>query len=89
MRTRCVTFVAPPRTGTAAPMTVFNTDSSDQQADEFTEPSAGPAPTPGEEAAADRSRGRVDLEQVDEHYHEMNSRGAHVQGEGQIESAER
>lgn len=66
-------------------MTDSNTDSSTQRADEFTEPSAGPEPTPEEERAAERSAPDVDLEQVDEHYTEMNEKGANVRGEGQIE----
>ena len=64
-------------------MTDFNTD-SDQQAEEFTTPSAGPEPTPEEEAAADRSRGDVDLDKVDEHYSEMLEKGANLKGEGEI-----
>jgi hypothetical protein len=70
-------------------MSDISTDSGGQRADEFTEPSAGPEPTPAEEAAADRSREQVDLEQVDEHYREMNSLGAHAEGEGRIEPSGR
>jgi hypothetical protein len=69
-------------------MSDITTDSGGQQADEFTEPSAGPAPTPEEEAAADRSRDQVDVDQVDEHYQEMNSLGANLRGEGEIEPAD-
>jgi len=65
-------------------MNDFNTDTDNQQADEMTEPSAGPAPTPEEERAAERSAGKVDLGKVEEHYEEMNEKGANVQGEGQI-----
>lgn len=66
-------------------MTDFNTDNSDQRADEFTEPSAGPEPTAEEERAAERAADDVDLEKVDEHYREMNEKGADVQGEGRID----
>jgi len=72
------------RSGTSGHMTDFNTDTSNQQADEFTEPSAGPVPTPAEERAADRSKNGVDLDQVDEHYQEMNAKGAQAKGEGRI-----
>jgi len=65
-------------------MTNFNTDTSNQRADELTEPSAGPEPTPQEERAAERSADDVDLEKVGEHYEEMNEKGANVEGEGQI-----
>lgn len=65
-------------------MTDFNTDTSNQQADEFTEPSAGPTPTPDEDRAADRSADDVDLDKVDEHYQEMNEKGANAEGEGRI-----
>ena len=72
------------RPGTSRHMTDFNTDTSNQQADEFTEPSAGPVPTPAEERAADRSKDDVDLDQVDEHYQEMNAKGVQAKGEGSI-----
>jgi len=65
-------------------MTDFNTDTDNQRADEFTVPSAGPVPTPEEERAADRSKDDIDLDQVDEHYEEMNGYGAHARGEGRI-----
>jgi nitrate reductase assembly molybdenum cofactor insertion protein NarJ len=65
-------------------MSDFNTDTSGQKADEFTEPSGGPEPTEKEIAAADRSAAEVDLESVDEHYTEMNERGKNTSGEGQI-----
>jgi hypothetical protein len=67
-------------------MSDISTDSGGQQAEEFTEPSACPLPTPAEEAAADRSRDRVDVDRVGEHEREMNARGAHTDGEGRIES---
>ncbi len=65
-------------------MTDFNTDTSEQKGDEFTEPSAGPTPTPDEERAAERSADDVDLDEVDEHYREMNAKGADAKGEGNI-----
>jgi hypothetical protein len=65
-------------------MTDFNTDTNNQRADEFTEPSAGPVPTENEERAAERSADDVDLESVDEHYQEMNEKGATTQGEGKV-----
>jgi hypothetical protein len=65
-------------------MTDFNTDTSNQQAERFTEPSAGPVPTPEEEAAAEAAAGSVDLDEVREHYDEMIDKGAHVKGEGEI-----
>ncbi len=70
--------------GIDSAMTDFNTDSSTQRADEFTEPSAGPEPTSDEERAAERSADEVDLDAVDEHYQEMNEKGANVRGEGEI-----
>ena len=71
-------------TGYDRAMTDFNTDTSGQRADEFTEPSAGPTPTPEEERAAERSADDVDLDQVEEHYEEMNEKGANVDGEGKV-----
>jgi hypothetical protein len=65
-------------------MTDFNTDTSSQRVDEFTEPSAGPTPTPEEERAAERSADDVDLDAVGEHYQEMNDKGADTKGEGRI-----
>ncbi len=65
-------------------MTDFNTDTDNQRADEFTEPSAGPVPTDEEERAAERSADDVDLDEVDEHYQEMNEKGADAKGEGSI-----
>ena len=41
-------------TGERSRMSNFSTEHSNQQADEFTEPSAGPVPTASEAAAADR-----------------------------------
>jgi hypothetical protein len=70
-------------------MTDFNTDTSSQRADDFTEPSAGPVPTAEEEAAAERSADDVDLDRVDQHYRDMNEKGAHVQGEGDIDPSTR
>ena len=65
-------------------MSNFSTDTSNQQADEFTEPSAGPVPTASEAAAADRSRGDVDTDRVGEHYTDMTERGKNVEGEGDV-----
>ncbi len=65
-------------------MTDSNSDTSEQKADEFTEPSGGPTPTPEEERAAERSKDDVDLDKVDEHYREMNEKGANVKGEGNV-----
>ena len=65
-------------------MTDFNTDTSKQEAERFTEPSGGPVPTPEEEAAAEAAAGDVDLDDVREHYEEMIDKGAHVKGEGEI-----
>jgi hypothetical protein len=65
-------------------MTEFNTDTSKQEAERFTEPSAGPVPTPEEEAAAERAATGIDLDDVGEHYTEMIDKGAHVKGEGEI-----
>lgn len=50
----------------------------------FTDPGADREPTPDEEEAAERAAGDVDIEQVAEHTEEMNERGAHVEGEGEI-----
>ena len=52
----------------------------------MTEPRPDRPPTPDEEAAAGRARGNVDVRGVAEHYEEMTDLGAHVRGEGQIES---
>jgi hypothetical protein len=52
----------------------------------FTEPGADRAPTPEEEAAAERSADEVDVDSVAEHAEDMHERGANVKGEGQIES---
>lgn len=65
-------------------MTDFNTDTSDQRADEFTEVSAGPVPTPAEEAAAERAKDTVDLDEVAEHYRDMTEKGKNVEGEGAV-----
>ncbi len=51
----------------------------------FTEPGADRAPTPEEEQAAETAAKSVDMDEVAEHYEEMIERGAHVQGEGQVE----
>jgi hypothetical protein len=66
-------------------MSDFNTDTSGQMAEEFTEPSGGPVPTQDELDAADRSVGDVDRRKVAEHYREMNGLGANVEGEGDID----
>jgi hypothetical protein len=65
-------------------MTDFNTDTSEQRADEFTEVSAGPVPTPDEEAAAERAKAEVDLDDVAEHYEHMTEIGKKVEGEGDV-----
>lgn len=51
-------------------------------------PPAAPdrAPTPEEEAAAERASADVDLDAVGEEYEHMTELGANVRGEGQIES---
>jgi hypothetical protein len=72
------------RTGECSTMSTFSTDTSNQHADEFTEPSAGPVPTAAEEAAADRSRGDVDTDRVAEHYSDMTEKGKNVKGEGDV-----
>jgi len=66
-------------------MSDFTTDTSNQMADEFTEPSAGPVPTQDELDAAGRSADDVDLRIVATHSREMNSLGANVEGEGDID----
>ena len=68
------------------PMTEINTDTSKQQAEKFTEVSAGPEPTSAEEAAAERAEQDVDLDQVAEHYDDMTDKGKNVQGEGDVTS---
>ncbi|MEZ5215471.1 MAG: hypothetical protein R2705_19600 [Ilumatobacteraceae bacterium] len=65
-------------------MTTFNTDTSKQKAEEFTEPSAGPVPTAEEAAAAEHAAKDVDLESVESHYEEMIEKGANQKGEGKI-----
>lgn len=65
-------------------MTDFNTDTSEQRADEFTDVSAGPIPTPAEEAAAERAKDEVDLDQVGDHYEDMIEKGKNVEGEGDL-----
>lgn len=67
-------------------MTDFNTDTSTQRADEFTEVSAGPVPTAAEEAAAERAKDDVDLDRVAEHYEDMTEKGKNVEGEGDVTS---
>ena len=62
----------------------FNTDTSNQRADEFTEPSAGPVPTADEERAAEEARGDVDLDEVEEQYRDSVEKGKHVKGEGDV-----
>lgn len=52
----------------------------------FPPPAPDRAPTPDEEAAAERARGDVDLASVSEEYEHMTELGANVRGEGQIES---
>ena len=59
--------------------------SSEQQAEEFTQPSGGPTPTPAEEAAAERSAEQVDLDQVEKKYRDMTEKGANVRGEGSLD----
>ena len=53
--------------------------------EEFTDAKPDRAPTPDEEAAAERAAGGIDVADVGEHYKEMMERGANVPGEGQIE----
>lgn len=51
----------------------------------FTEPTADRPPTADEARAAERSAADVDVDQVAEHYEAEAERGAHVEGEGEIE----
>jgi hypothetical protein len=48
-------------------------------------PRADRAPTPEEEAAAEKAAADVDLASVTEHEKEMAEKGKNVQGEGQID----
>ncbi len=63
-------------------MSEFNTDTSKQEAEKFTESSAGPVPTDAEEAAAERAKDDVDLDKVADHYDDMTEKGKNVEGEG-------
>ncbi len=67
-------------------MSQFNTDTSKQEAEKFTEPSAGPVPTDAEESAAERAKDDVDLDKVADHYDDMTEKGKNVEGEGDITS---
>jgi hypothetical protein len=60
-------------------------DTSHTDGETWTDAAADRAPTPDEEAAADRAAADVDLGSVAEHEQEMMQLGADVQGEGQIE----
>lgn len=62
----------------------ITTSTEGQQADEFTEPSGGPTPTPSEQQAAERSADEVDLDRVEEHYRDMTEKGRDAQGEGAV-----
>ncbi len=64
--------------------THINTDTANQRADEFTEPSGGPTPTAAEEEAAERGAKGVDVDAVEKPYREMTEKGAHARGEGAI-----
>lgn len=55
------------------------------QHESFTEPTADRAPTPEEEAAAERAAAEVDLDEVADHYEAAIETGANVKGEGEIE----
>ncbi len=65
-------------------MNEITTDTSQQRADEFTEPSGGPEPTPAEEAAAERAASQVDTDAVEPHYADMTEKGRKVRGEGDV-----
>ena len=52
--------------------------------DERVAAGADRAPTPEEEAAAERAADDVDLERVATHEQEMMERGAHQKGEGSV-----
>lgn len=56
-----------------------------RQHESFTEPTADRAPTPEEEAAAERAAADVDLDEVAEHYEDAIETGARIKGEGEIE----
>lgn len=62
----------------------FNTDTSAQEAERFTEPSAGPVPTESESDAAERAADEVDVERVQDHYTDAVEKGKHVEGEGDV-----
>ena len=66
------------------PNTDVDTSTEGQRADEFTEPSAGPAPTRSEEEAADRSADEVDLDTVGKHYRDMTQKGRDAEGVGDL-----
>ncbi len=51
----------------------------------FTEPAADRPPTEDEAEAAERGADDVDVDEVGEHFDEMNEKGKNVPGEGQIE----
>ena len=55
------------------------------EGEEFIDAQPDRAPTPDEEAAAERGARDVDVADVGGHYEEMTERGANVKGEGQIE----
>ena len=59
--------------------------SADTQGDRPVPPRADRAPTPDEEAAAEKAAGDVDLAKVTEHEQEMAELGKNVKGEGEIE----
>jgi hypothetical protein len=58
-----------------------------EREDEASAHTADRAPTPDEEAAAERgaTETAANLEEVAEHYEEMADLGAHVKGEGEID----
>jgi hypothetical protein len=58
---------------------------TDDRTEEFRDPMPDRPPTPAEERAAEEGSRDVDTDRVEEHFREMTERGAHVQGEGQIE----
>lgn len=52
--------------------------------DRFTTASADRPPTRDEAEAAERGKDGVDVDEVGEHFEEMNEIGANVKGEGEI-----
>lgn len=50
----------------------------------FTQPTADRAPTPDEEAAAERAAHDIDLAEVGKQFRESTERGANIKGEGEI-----